>query len=149
MASHSSILTWRILWTEVPGGLQLIGSQRVRYDLAALINTAESTEDLRHSLLTCLPSPSQKQDRSLFLSIMPSASHHEQRILPGAGWRDGHIKEFLPSEQFSLFPGILLVHRVLAGTKLNIYFLWVISNFRIVKKSWALEQFNCIPVLGF
>ena len=29
MATHSSILAWRILWTEEPGGLQSIGSQRV------------------------------------------------------------------------------------------------------------------------
>ena len=27
MATHSSILAWRILWTEKPGGLQAIGSQ--------------------------------------------------------------------------------------------------------------------------
>ena len=27
MATHSSILAWRILWTEVPGGLQSIGLQ--------------------------------------------------------------------------------------------------------------------------
>ena len=32
MATHSSILTWRILWAEEPGGLQSIGSQRVRHD---------------------------------------------------------------------------------------------------------------------
>ena len=32
MATHSSILTWRIPWTEEPGGLQSIGSQRVRQD---------------------------------------------------------------------------------------------------------------------
>ena len=31
-ATHSSILTWRIPWTEKPGGLQSIGSQRVRHD---------------------------------------------------------------------------------------------------------------------
>ena len=30
MATHSSILAWRIPWTEEPGGLQSIGSQRVR-----------------------------------------------------------------------------------------------------------------------
>ena len=30
LATHSSILTWRIPWTEKPGGLQPIGSQRVR-----------------------------------------------------------------------------------------------------------------------
>ena len=27
MATHSSILAWRILWTEEPGGLQSMGSQ--------------------------------------------------------------------------------------------------------------------------
>ena len=32
MATHFSILAWRIPWTEEPGGLQSIGSQRVRHD---------------------------------------------------------------------------------------------------------------------
>ena len=32
MATHSSILAWRIPWTEEPGGLQSMGSQRVGYD---------------------------------------------------------------------------------------------------------------------
>ena len=32
MATHSSILAWRIPWTEEPGGLQSIGLQRVRQD---------------------------------------------------------------------------------------------------------------------
>ena len=31
-ATHSSILAWRIPWTEEPGGLQSIGLQRVRHD---------------------------------------------------------------------------------------------------------------------
>ena len=30
MATHSNILAWRIPWTEEPGGLQSMGSQRVR-----------------------------------------------------------------------------------------------------------------------
>ena len=34
MAPHSSILAGRIPWTEEPGGLQSMGSQRVRHDLA-------------------------------------------------------------------------------------------------------------------
>ena len=29
---HSSILAWRIPWTEVPGGLQSMGVQRVEHD---------------------------------------------------------------------------------------------------------------------
>ena len=32
MATHSSILAWRIPWTEEPGRLQSMGSQRVGYD---------------------------------------------------------------------------------------------------------------------
>ena len=32
MATHSSILAWRIPWTEKPGGLQSTGSQRVRHE---------------------------------------------------------------------------------------------------------------------
>ena len=32
MATHSSILAWRIPWTEEPGGLQPTGSQRVGQD---------------------------------------------------------------------------------------------------------------------
>ena len=32
LATHSSILAWRIPWTEGPGGLQSVGSQRLRHD---------------------------------------------------------------------------------------------------------------------
>ena len=32
MATHSSTLAWKIPWTEKPGGLQSIGSQRVRHN---------------------------------------------------------------------------------------------------------------------
>ena len=32
MATHSSILTWRIPWTEEPDGLQFMGLERVGHD---------------------------------------------------------------------------------------------------------------------
>ena len=32
MASHSDTLAWKIPWTEEPGGLQSMGSLRVRHD---------------------------------------------------------------------------------------------------------------------
>ena len=32
MATHSSILAWRVPWTEEPGGLQTMGSQRAGHD---------------------------------------------------------------------------------------------------------------------
>ena len=34
MATHSSILAWEIPWTEGPGGLQFMGLQTARHDLA-------------------------------------------------------------------------------------------------------------------
>ena len=34
MATHSSALTWEIPWTEEPGSLQFMGSQRAKHDLA-------------------------------------------------------------------------------------------------------------------
>ena len=44
MATHSSILAWRIPWTEKPGGLQFMGSQtqRVRHDWATNTHSAYS-----------------------------------------------------------------------------------------------------------
>ena len=32
MATHSSILVWKIPWTEEPDRLQSVGSQRIRHD---------------------------------------------------------------------------------------------------------------------
>ena len=39
MATHPNILAWRIPWTEEPGGLQSMGSQRVRPDSGDLACT--------------------------------------------------------------------------------------------------------------
>ena len=39
MATHSSILVWRIPWMEVPGGLQSTGSQRVGHDWVTTLYT--------------------------------------------------------------------------------------------------------------
>ena len=38
MAPHSSPLVWKIPWTEEPGGLHSVGSQRVRHDGATSIS---------------------------------------------------------------------------------------------------------------
>ena len=46
MATHSSILAWRIPWTEEPRGLQFMGSQRVRHDLMIVAET--STRETKH-----------------------------------------------------------------------------------------------------
>ena len=39
MATHSSILAWRGPWTEEPGGLRSIRSQRIRYNRSNLSHT--------------------------------------------------------------------------------------------------------------
>ena len=41
MATHSSILAWQTPWTEKPGGLQSMESQRVGYDLTTEHNNNE------------------------------------------------------------------------------------------------------------
>ena len=38
VATHSSILAWRIPWTEEPGGLQSMESQTVRHDYSNLVH---------------------------------------------------------------------------------------------------------------
>ena len=40
MATHSSIHAWKIPWTEESGGLQSMGSQRVRYDWATSLHVS-------------------------------------------------------------------------------------------------------------
>ena len=41
MATYSSILAWKISWTEEPGRLRSLGSQRIRHDLKAKQHNAE------------------------------------------------------------------------------------------------------------
>ena len=45
MATHSSILAWRISWAEEPGGLQSMGSQGVRHNWSDLAHTQVELED--------------------------------------------------------------------------------------------------------
>ena len=50
MFTHSSILAWRILWTEEPGGPQSMGSQGVGYDRLSDYHTHTHTHTHTHSL---------------------------------------------------------------------------------------------------
>ena len=66
MGAHSSILAWRIPWTEEAGRLRSMGSQRVRHDLA--------TEQQQQSLgkvfeISCYPNA---QDFSLCFKSLDS-----------------------------------------------------------------------------
>ena len=44
MATHSSILAWKISWTEEPRGLQSMGSERVGHDRATNISLKYSLD---------------------------------------------------------------------------------------------------------
>ena len=46
MATHSSILAWEIQWTEEPGGLQSMGSQRVGYNGATSLSLSKELKQL-------------------------------------------------------------------------------------------------------
>ena len=50
MATHSSILAWEIPWTEEPGRLQSLGSQRVGQDLVSQKQQAVLQEQAAHPL---------------------------------------------------------------------------------------------------
>ena len=45
MATHSRILAWRTPWTEEPGGLQFVGSQRVGHDRSNLACMHPNTKE--------------------------------------------------------------------------------------------------------
>ena len=53
MATHPSILVWRIPWTEEPGRLESMGSQRVRHDLVSCVctHTHARTLDIEYGSL--------------------------------------------------------------------------------------------------
>jgi len=61
MATHSSILAWRIPWTEEPGGPQSTGSQRAGYD--RVTNTLTNSDLYPEKIF-------------LFINIFLRASHY-------------------------------------------------------------------------
>ena len=62
MATHSSILAWKIPWTEDPSGLQSTGSQRVRHNLAtSLLLSANVNSNSRACSL--------KTENSLYIKL--------------------------------------------------------------------------------
>ena len=53
MATHSSILAWKVPWTEEPGGLQSTGSKRARHDL--VMKKQQNNKVLSSGMCPCHP----------------------------------------------------------------------------------------------
>ena len=86
MAIHSSILAWRVPWTEEPGGLQSMGSQRIRHDWTT--NT--------FFLLTVV----------FITPLCPQTSHIELKLHLQMWWQKDWIKEFKNPPSARLLPHI-------------------------------------------
>ena len=100
MATHSNILVWRILWIEEPGGLQSMGSQRVRQDWATttvskmLLHTTEKSfmkgrVNWRRKFHCCLISRNYHSNAKLHCHHpdQPAASNIKARLSTSKGLR--------------------------------------------------------------
>ena len=54
LATHSSVLAWRIPWTKEPGGLQSTGSQRVGHDFTFTFSHPRCLENASFRAMPCL-----------------------------------------------------------------------------------------------
>ena len=80
MATHSSILAWRILWTEEPGGLLSVGSHRVRHNWSDLAAAAVAFRHWYEKFLNDLSLTSSIRD-SEFLCVSPCVVNAQARIV--------------------------------------------------------------------
>ena len=65
VATPCSILTWEMLWTEKAGGLQSLGSKRVRHNLATKKQQQEQTSSVPRELRFSTKSVKLKQELNI------------------------------------------------------------------------------------
>ena len=100
MATHSSILAWRIPWTEEPGRLQSMGSQRVGHDWAISLrglDTRLPCLNLCHTWTTGAKKgrPSQ-QEQTLGFKVKAERERRPRWLEGESGFRDGyHVRASL------------------------------------------------------
>ena len=118
--THSSILAWKIPWTEEPGGLQSKGSHGVGHDWSDLARTHSCLRSqLTHSFfrkatLTSLTMPEPSPNISLYLVLLQSMAHRCNLcsiwkisliywVKSVVGFPSAGTPEFSPEEWGSLF----------------------------------------------
>ena len=102
MATHSSVLAWRIPGVAEPGGLPSMGSHRVGHDWSDLAAAAAAAAYSRHNYKTLLTNSLTKANRNVLKfrsinKILLHANEVEQKI--NLKWKD-----FLLLHLFLLFP---------------------------------------------
>ena len=90
MATHSSILAWEILWTEEPGGLQSIGSQKNQTQWGTNHLTHTHTHTHKH---TCMHA---RTHTYLPLDFPTSRLQFDQQRLKGSWYRLDHSRGSRP-----------------------------------------------------
>ena len=101
MAMYSSILAWRILWTEKPGGLWSMGSQRVRHRWAThthkdvLYSTGNTTP---YSVMIYMGKESKKVKIDVYVgfpggSVVKNLLAQQETWVQSLGWEDLLKKE--------------------------------------------------------
>ena len=107
MATHSSILAWKISWTEEPGGMQSMGSQRVGHDWAANTNTNKGVRNFEKISLKemcsfalspscCLEFRCDSQNASSHFAQMGDGVGARQRLDPLSGIELPYQPRFAP-----------------------------------------------------
>ena len=104
MATHFSILAWRIPWTEEPGELQSMGSQRVRHDWALMhTRVLSSVQSLSRVWLFATPWTAARQaSRSITNSWSPPKPLSIESVMPSSHLSLHRPLLLLPS----IFPSI-------------------------------------------
>ena len=105
MATHSSILFWRIPWTEEPGGLQSMGSRRVRHDWSDLACTP--TRWYQGAIAHLIWAYLEKNRLCSLSESNPFHINYGENVLP----KDSHLikilfKKISPFETLEFFPGV-------------------------------------------
>ena len=89
MATHFSILAWKISWTGEPGGLQSMGSQRVGHDWAANTLTQQNWQFLKRRLRCGEMDTRGRKPEGIGYSGVGSPNSHTTDMMRGWlwGWR--------------------------------------------------------------
>ena len=136
MATHSSILAWKIPWMEEPSRLQSVGSQRVRHDSVRI-----RSDQISRSVVSDSLRPHESQHASPPCPSPTPGVHWDSRelCLP---WNylstlKTTVKKFAILTIFKCFSGVKLTHVCLQGSSFAELFL---QNFFI------LQNWNSVPI---